>query len=102
MKFTTTLSVIALAGAAAATPVEIEARTGGGGGGGNTPTCDSNQHQVCCASVIGVQCLIDILGGNCNGGTYCCNAGGASVSYHPFLTYSTRDFINLFILGCLD
>lgn len=82
MKATAALSILALAATAAATPVEVVARTGGGGGTPppTTPTCDSNQHQVCCASVLGIQCLIDILGGGCSGGTYCCDAGSATVS----------------------
>ncbi|VUC24801.1 unnamed protein product [Clonostachys rosea] len=91
MKFTTTFSVITLAATAAATPVDVVARTGGGGGGGGgSSTCNSNQQQVCCASIVGIDCLVDILGGNCNGGTYCCDAGGA-----------TGGLININALNCV-
>src|SRR5688572_17385575 len=80
MKLTTTFSVLALATTALATPVEMVARTGGGSGG-SPSTCNNDQKQVCCASLLGLTCLIDLLGGNCSGGTYCCSNGGSTVSF---------------------
>lgn len=79
MKFSAVVPLSALVATALAAPAEVVARTGGGG---ETPpsTCNNNQQQVCCAGVVGLLCLVDILGGNCNGGAYCCDSGSSVVS----------------------
>ena len=80
MKYITAISMLAMAAITAATPLNgVEARNYGGGGS----TCDNNQQQVCCSSVLSLVCLVDILGGNCNGGTFCCDNGASVVSCRP-------------------
>jgi hypothetical protein len=81
MKYFTTISMLAMATMAMASPA-VQARNYGGGGGGGSSTCNNNQQSVCCQSVLSLICLVDILGGNCNGGTFCCDEGASVVSYY--------------------
>ncbi|GES65236.1 hypothetical protein OIDMADRAFT_182936 [Aspergillus terreus] len=73
----TTLVAFALAATALAVP------SGG--------SCNSNQEQICCSSLIGLDCLINLLGTNCGGGTYCCDSGSSGLS-----------LINIDALNCVS
>jgi hypothetical protein len=118
MKYFAAISMLALATMAAASPT-LQARNGASGGGsgsgsgsngggsggisgstgiggiGNSPTCNSIQQQsVCCSSsdLLSLTCLVDLLGEDCSGGTYCCDNGASTVSYrfsHIFSNWKT-------------
>jgi hypothetical protein len=61
MKYAAALSTFALAATAIAAPAEIEARN---------PCSNNGQRQVCCTGLL--ECVVQVLGGNCNN-AYCCN-----------------------------
>jgi hypothetical protein len=109
MKYFAAISMLALATMAVASPT-LQARNGASGGGsgsgsisgstgiggiGNSPTCNSIQQQsVCCSSsdFLSLTCLVDLLGEDCSGGTYCCDNGASPVSYrfsHIFSNWKT-------------
>ncbi|KHN94580.1 uncharacterized protein MAM_07635 [Metarhizium album ARSEF 1941] len=76
MKFTA--AILALAATAVAVPTGHYGEPGGHGQGqGHGGVCNNNDrsNKVCCSGIIaGVLCNIDIVGGNCNGGSYCCKS----------------------------
>lgn len=45
------------------------------------PSCTNNQQPVCCNGLLGnILCSVSILGGTCEGSTYCCSTNEAPVS----------------------
>ncbi|KAM4065505.1 hypothetical protein HRG_004190 [Hirsutella rhossiliensis] len=81
MKYTAAFSVLALAATAIAVPTELEARggpgNGGGSGGGGTTCSASGQKQVCCTGLL--NCLVAVVGENCNNSAYCCTTDAPAV-----------------------
>jgi hypothetical protein len=78
MQFSQIFTAMALAMTATALPAGenvdmLAPRTG--------PSCNNNQHTVCCNSVLpilgNILCSVGILGSSCGGGTYCCSADAA-------------------------
>lgn len=88
MQFSTVVTtILAVAMTASANPTVRRNGGGGGGGGGTTPaSCStSGEKPVCCDGLLGVlTCAVSVLGGNCNGNSYCCQTDAAAVSA-PFL-----------------
>jgi len=82
MQFSNIFTVLALAMTAAALPaaenVDLLARTNPIP---NPPsTCNNNQQNVCCNSLLGILgCAVNILGGPCTGSSYCCNTNAPVV-----------------------
>ncbi|KAI8714961.1 hypothetical protein NCS52_01002700 [Fusarium sp. LHS14.1] len=83
MKFTIFASVLAMAATAIAAPTEVEARSGGSAG-----SCNANAQQVCCN---GLNCLVQILGKNCDGSAYCCQTSAP-----------VGNLINVALLNCVN
>lgn len=83
MQFSNVFTVLALAMTAAALPavenVDVVARTNSNP---NPPsTCNNNQKNVCCNSVLGILgCAVNVLGGSCTGSSYCCTTDAPVVS----------------------
>ena len=68
MQFSTITTLFTLAAVAVAAPTEVVARTEGG--------CNNEQpNQVCCTGIL--NCVVQVLGANCGGQAYCCDASGA-------------------------
>ncbi|OTA82455.1 hypothetical protein M434DRAFT_37107 [Hypoxylon sp. CO27-5] len=70
MQFSAITTLFALATVAVAAPAEVEVRTGN-----PTPTCPNEQpNQVCCSGgILGLNCVLSIIGQECGGTAYCCN-----------------------------
>jgi hypothetical protein len=104
MKYFTAISMLAMATMAMASPAVQARNYGNGGGGGGSSTCNNNQQSVCCQSVLSLICLVDILGGNCNGGTFCCDEGASVVSYYSCHIHlaNWKTLTVLFLLGRFD
>jgi len=82
MQFTSIISVLALAMTAAALPAAenidlLAPRTNN-----PAPACTNNdQRPVCCTGLFGILgCAVNILGGPCQGSSYCCSTTAAPVS----------------------
>ncbi|KAI1411201.1 hypothetical protein F5Y13DRAFT_64130 [Hypoxylon sp. FL1857] len=77
MQFSAITTLFALAAVATAAPAEVEVRTGGN----PTPTCANEQpNQVCCSGILGLNCVLSIIGQECGGTAYCCNNQAVSPS----------------------
>ncbi|KAM4061184.1 hypothetical protein HRG_009935 [Hirsutella rhossiliensis] len=71
MKFTA--AIFALAAVAIAAPAEIETRSR------STTASECSAHggvQACCNG-LALNCLVQVLGSNCNNNAYCCDSGEA-------------------------
>ncbi|RSM18259.1 hypothetical protein CDV31_002985 [Fusarium ambrosium] len=80
MKFTIVASALAMAVSACATG------TGGGSSGGS---CNANTKQVCCNGL--ANCLVQVVGKNCDGSAYCCNTEAP-----------VGALVNVALLNCVD
>ncbi|KAK4237131.1 hypothetical protein C8A03DRAFT_34946 [Achaetomium macrosporum] len=55
------------------------------------PTCSNNNQPVCCNGLLGVLlCAVSVVGGNCEGSSYCCETNAPVGS-----------LINLQLLNCV-
>ena len=88
MQFSNLVTALALAITATALPAGENADTLAPRTEKPVPSCTNNQQPVCCDSIIpilgDILCSISILGGTCEGSTYCCSTTASPVSLFPF------------------
>jgi hypothetical protein len=65
MQFTSLFTILAVAMTASALPSEVAPRLGG------ITSCSSQSANVCCNG-LAADCLVTLLGKNCDGSSYCC------------------------------
>ncbi|EGS23441.1 uncharacterized protein CTHT_0001330 [Thermochaetoides thermophila DSM 1495] len=95
MQFTTIFTVLALAFSAAAAPAPAEKSSGGST---TITSCSNESKPVCCnksdgligVDVLGLTCAVALLGGQCQGTSYCCETDAAE-----------GDGINITALNCV-
>ncbi len=79
MQFTTLVTVLAAAMTASASPALRARNDGGSGSSGGS--CSTNEQPVCCDGVLGIlACAVSVIGGTCNGNSYCCSTAAPVVS----------------------
>ena len=58
------------------------------------PSCTNNQQPVCCNSILpvlgNILCAVSVLGGTCEGSTYCCSTTAAPVRTAVFDCWENR------------